>query len=51
MLVSLTFILGDMAVILRLVYGRFIEVWRQKGQAARKNKMTQILLRNASHEG
>jgi hypothetical protein len=40
-----------MALVLQLIYGRFIEVWRQKGRAVQKTKMTRILLRNASHEG
>lgn len=41
----------EMATILRLVYSRFIEVWRHKGSAIRKNEKTKILLQNASHEG
>ncbi len=40
----------ETAGVLALVYGKFIEVWRQKESAMRTNQMTSILLTNASHE-
>ncbi|KIM78503.1 hypothetical protein PILCRDRAFT_11200 [Piloderma croceum F 1598] len=36
--------------VLSLVYGKFIEVWRQKETALQTTKFTNILLSNASHE-
>ncbi|CAG7853027.1 SubName: Full=Related to phytochrome {ECO:0000313/EMBL:CCA70880.1} [Serendipita indica DSM 11827] len=41
----------DTAAVLALVYGKFIEVWRQKESAVQMNQMTTLLLSNASHEG
>lgn len=41
----------DTAAVLSLLYGRFIEVWRQKESAVQKSRMTRLLLRNSSHEG
>ncbi|KAJ3717004.1 hypothetical protein C8R42DRAFT_724646 [Lentinula raphanica] len=35
---------------LALVYGKFIEVWRQKESALQTTKLTNLLLSNASHE-
>ncbi|KAJ9112574.1 hypothetical protein QFC19_000591 [Naganishia cerealis] len=40
----------ETAGVLALVYGKFIEVWRQKEVAMRTNQLTSILLNNASHE-
>ena len=34
-----------------MVYGKFIEVWRQKEAALKKSQLTRLLLANASHEG
>ncbi len=41
----------ETAGVLALVYGKFIEVWRQKENALQTNKLTNLLLSNASHEG
>ncbi|KDR82601.1 hypothetical protein GALMADRAFT_238000 [Galerina marginata CBS 339.88] len=38
------------AGVLALVYGKFIEVWREKETALQTNKLTDLLLSNASHE-
>ncbi|KAF7981483.1 hypothetical protein HWV62_33533 [Athelia sp. TMB] len=40
----------ETASVLALVYGKFIEVWRQKESALQTTKLTNILLSNASHE-
>ncbi|BFZ55108.1 hypothetical protein PYCC9005_002147 [Savitreella phatthalungensis] len=40
----------ETAAILRLVYGRFIEIWREKQAALQTSRMASILLRNAGHE-
>lgn len=40
----------ETASVLSLLYGRFIEIWRQKEAAGQNNKMTRLLLRNSSHE-
>ena len=40
----------ETASILGLLYGRFIEVWRQKESAGQNSRMTRILIRNSSHE-
>ncbi|KAH9924618.1 uncharacterized protein BXZ73DRAFT_79180 [Epithele typhae] len=40
----------ETAGVLALVYGKFIEVWRQKESALQTTKLTTILLSNASHE-
>ncbi|EPQ54663.1 hypothetical protein GLOTRDRAFT_116494 [Gloeophyllum trabeum ATCC 11539] len=40
----------ETASVLALVYGKFIEVWRQKENALHTTKLTEILLSNASHE-
>ncbi|KIY71736.1 hypothetical protein CYLTODRAFT_450579 [Cylindrobasidium torrendii FP15055 ss-10] len=40
----------DTAAVLALVYGKFIHVWRQKESALQANKLTTLLLNNASHE-
>ncbi|KAI0785152.1 hypothetical protein C8Q75DRAFT_776169 [Abortiporus biennis] len=40
----------ETAGVLSLVYGKFIEVWRQKESALQTTKLTNILLSNASHE-
>ncbi|KAF8855950.1 hypothetical protein BDZ45DRAFT_594901 [Acephala macrosclerotiorum] len=32
------------------LYGRFIEVWRQKEAIVQKNRMTRLLIQNAGHE-
>lgn len=41
----------ETAAVLALVYGKFIEVWRQKENALQATKLTTLLLSNASHEG
>ena len=41
----------ETASVLRLVYGKFIEVWRQREAALTSSKLTSLLLSNASHEG
>ncbi|KZT67110.1 histidine kinase [Daedalea quercina L-15889] len=40
----------ETAGVLALVYGKFIEVWRQKETALQTTKLTNLLLSNASHE-
>jgi light-regulated signal transduction histidine kinase (bacteriophytochrome) len=40
----------ETAGVLALVYGKFIEVWRQKETALQSTKLTNLLLSNASHE-
>ncbi|KUJ23052.1 uncharacterized protein LY89DRAFT_165704 [Mollisia scopiformis] len=40
----------ESAAVLSTLYGRFIEVWRQKEAIVQKNRMTRILIRNAGHE-
>lgn len=40
----------ETAGVLALVYGKFIEVWRQKESALKANQMTSLLLSNATHE-
>jgi light-regulated signal transduction histidine kinase (bacteriophytochrome) len=41
----------ETAAVLHLVYGKFIEVWRQKEKALQSTRMASLLLNNASHEG
>ncbi|KAF7314265.1 ATP-binding cassette transporter [Mycena kentingensis (nom. inval.)] len=40
----------ETAGVLALVYGKFIEVWRQKENALHTTRLTNLLLSNASHE-
>ncbi|KAH6719286.1 putative phytochrome-like histidine kinase PHY2p [Leptodontidium sp. MPI-SDFR-AT-0119] len=40
----------ETAAALSLLYGRFIEIWRQKDAAGQNNRMTRLLIRNSSHE-
>lgn len=40
----------ETASVLRLVYGKFIEVWRQREAAMTSSRLTTLLLSNASHE-
>lgn len=40
----------ETAAVLGLVYGKFIEVWRQKEAALQTSQLTRLLLANASHE-
>ncbi|EJU03328.1 hypothetical protein DACRYDRAFT_65545 [Dacryopinax primogenitus] len=40
----------ETAGVLALVYGKFIEVWRQKETAIKTTQLTNLLLSNASHE-
>ncbi|KAH7383617.1 PHY2, histidine kinase-group VIII protein [Cadophora sp. MPI-SDFR-AT-0126] len=40
----------ETAAVLSLLYGRFIEIWRQKDAAGQSNRMTRLLIRNSSHE-
>ncbi|KAF9454842.1 hypothetical protein P691DRAFT_655466 [Macrolepiota fuliginosa MF-IS2] len=41
----------ETAGVLALVYGKFIEVWRQRQSALQATKLTNLLLSNATHEG
>lgn len=34
-----------------LVYGKFIEVWKQKEAVMKNSQLTRLLIANASHEG
>jgi hypothetical protein len=36
---------------IRLVYGNFIRVWRDKEASLHESRMKRLLLLNASHEG
>jgi signal transduction histidine kinase len=40
----------ESAAVLTALYGRFIEVWRQKEAIVQRNRMTRLLIRNAGHE-
>ena len=40
----------ETAAVLCLVYGKFIEVWRQKETAIQTSQLTKILLANSAHE-
>ena len=40
----------ETAAVLCLVYGKFIEVWRQKEVALENSELTRILLANSAHE-
>ncbi|KAH8729438.1 hypothetical protein BGZ61DRAFT_491788 [Ilyonectria robusta] len=40
----------ETAAVLCLVYGKFIEVWRQKEAAIQNSKLTRLLLANSAHE-
>lgn len=40
----------ETAAVLCLVYGKFIEVWRQKEQALQNTQLTKLLLANSAHE-
>lgn len=40
----------ETAAVLRLVYGKFIDVWRQKEAALQNSKLTRLLLANSAHE-
>lgn len=40
----------ETAAVLCLVYGKFIEVWRQKEAALENSKLTRLLLANSAHE-
>lgn len=40
----------ETASVLSLLYGRFIEIWRQKDVAGQNNRLTRLLIRNSSHE-
>lgn len=40
----------ETAAVLCLVYGKFIEVWRQKEAALQNSKLTRLLLANSAHE-
>ncbi|KIW04419.1 hypothetical protein, variant [Verruconis gallopava] len=40
----------ETAAVLCLVYGKFIEVWRQKEAALQKSQLTRLLLANSAHE-
>lgn len=40
----------ETARVLSLLYGRFIEIWRQKESAGQTSRMRRLLISNASHE-
>ena len=40
----------ETAAVLCLVYGKFIEVWRQKEAALQNSELTKLLLANSAHE-
>jgi light-regulated signal transduction histidine kinase (bacteriophytochrome) len=40
----------ETAAVLCLVYGKFIEVWRQKEAALQRSQLTRLLLANSAHE-
>jgi light-regulated signal transduction histidine kinase (bacteriophytochrome) len=40
----------ETAAVLCLVYGKFIDVWRQKESAIQKTQLTKLLLANSAHE-
>jgi light-regulated signal transduction histidine kinase (bacteriophytochrome) len=40
----------ETAAVLCLVYGKFIEVWRQKEAALQSSQLTRLLLANSAHE-
>ncbi|KAI1770352.1 hsp90-like protein [Hypoxylon cercidicola] len=40
----------ETAAVLCLVYGKFIEVWRQKEAALKNSRLTRLLLANSAHE-
>ncbi|KAI5242638.1 hypothetical protein E4T43_04649 [Aureobasidium subglaciale] len=40
----------ETAAVLCLVYGKFIEVWRQKEAALKNSQLTRLLLANSAHE-
>ncbi|KAK3682426.1 hypothetical protein B0T22DRAFT_283175 [Podospora appendiculata] len=40
----------ETAAVLCLVYGKFIEVWRQKEAALHNSRLTRLLLANSAHE-
>ncbi|KAM0322320.1 hypothetical protein ACHAQA_009610 [Verticillium albo-atrum] len=40
----------ETAAVLCLVYGKFIEVWRQKEAALQSSRLTKLLLANSAHE-
>lgn len=40
----------ETAAVLCLVYGKFIEVWRQKEAALQSSQLTKLLLSNSAHE-
>lgn len=40
----------ETAAVLCLVYGKFIEVWRQKEAALQNSRLTKLLLANSAHE-
>ncbi|KAI4745305.1 hypothetical protein E4T50_04354 [Aureobasidium sp. EXF-12298] len=40
----------ETAAVLCLVYGKFIEVWRQKEDALKSSQLTRLLLANSAHE-
>lgn len=40
----------ETAAVLCLVYGKFIEVWRQKETALQNSELTKLLLANSAHE-
>jgi signal transduction histidine kinase len=40
----------ESAAVLSTLYGRFIEVWRQKEAIVQRNRLTRLLIRNTGHE-
>lgn len=40
----------ETAAVLGLLYGRFIEIWRQKESSGHTSRLTRLLIHNSSHE-
>lgn len=40
----------ETALVLSFLYGRFIQIWREKESTGKNNKMTRLLIQNSSHE-
>jgi nitrogen-specific signal transduction histidine kinase len=40
----------ESATVLAILYGRFIEVWRQKEAIVQRNRMTRLLIQNTGHD-
>jgi light-regulated signal transduction histidine kinase (bacteriophytochrome) len=40
----------ETALVLSFLYGRFIQIWREKESTGKNNRMTRLLIQNSSHE-